>query len=152
MPIFDWTRTELFHRMEDGSTTLFYDMSKINKIDPKKLISDVLSGSAEFIMPGWEAERLSKVEPLFEIYQNFTDNQLWDNLQYFLEAIIPVAQECDIKMAIHPDDPPWTIFGLPKIITNLKNLKRFLLEKSVNLAGTMPLYLKYKRCISNDYF
>ena len=47
-------------------------------------------------------------------------------MQRFLEAVIPVAEESGVKMAIHPDDPPWPIFGLPRIITQLHNLKRFL--------------------------
>lgn len=51
---------------------------------------------------------------------------LFENLKYFLEKIIPVAQECDIKMAIHPDDPPWSVFGLPRIMTTKENLKKFL--------------------------
>ena len=51
---------------------------------------------------------------------------MWENLGYFLERIIPVAEECGINMAIHPDDPPWDIFGLPRIITNEKNIDRFL--------------------------
>ena len=55
-----------------------------------------------------------------------TEDDLWDNLQYFLEKIIPVAAECDINMAIHEDDPCWSIFGLPRIITDEKNLDRFL--------------------------
>jgi len=47
-------------------------------------------------------------------------------LEYFLNEVIPVAEECDVLMAIHPDDPPWDIFGLPRIITNEENLDRFL--------------------------
>jgi mannonate dehydratase len=47
-------------------------------------------------------------------------------LGYFLQEIIPVAEECDVKMAIHPDDPPWSLFGLPKIAINQRNLGRIL--------------------------
>ena len=48
------------------------------------------------------------------------------NLKYFIKEILPVAVECDVNMAIHPDDPPWSIFEIPRIITNEKNLDRFL--------------------------
>ena len=63
---------------------------------------------------------------LFRQYKEIGEEGLWSNLEYFLKEIIPVAEECDIKMAIHPDDPPWPIFGLPRIITNEANLHRFL--------------------------
>src|SRR5699024_7915448 len=55
-----------------------------------------------------------------------TEEDLWENLRYFLSKIIPVAEEANVKMAIHPDDPPWPIFGLPRIITCEENLDRFL--------------------------
>jgi mannonate dehydratase len=77
-------------------------------------------------MPGWEPERLSRLKELFKAYENVSEEDLWNNLKYFLEAIIPVAEINDIKMAIHPDDPPWSIFGLPRIITGKENLRRFL--------------------------
>ena len=51
---------------------------------------------------------------------------MWQNLEYFIKEIIPVAEEANVKMAIHPDDRPWSIFGLPRIITNKENLDRFL--------------------------
>ena len=54
------------------------------------------------------------------------EEKLFENLGYFLSRIIPVAEECDVRMAIHPDDPPWGIFGLPRIITSEKNIDRFL--------------------------
>ena len=59
-------------------------------------------------------------------YQFMSEEMLWDNLKYFLERIIPVAVECGVNMAIHEDDPCWSIFGLPRIITDEKNLDRFL--------------------------
>src|SRR5699024_8243565 len=71
-------------------------------------------------------ERLEHLSKLFEQYKQVTEEDLWDNLQYFLERIIPAAKENDVKMAIHPDDPPWSVFGLPRIITNKANIQRFL--------------------------
>lgn len=125
MPVFDWTRTELFKEMDDGSTALFFENEKINDIDPMKLV-EMISRNSSYTMPGWEPERLELLSNLFEQYKKVTKEDLWDNLQYFLERIIPVAKENGVKMAIHPDDPPWSVFGLPRIITNGENVKRFL--------------------------
>jgi mannonate dehydratase len=125
MPVFDWTRTELFKEMEDGSTALFFEKAKVEDMDPFEL-ADKISTNSSFTMPGWEPERLSKLKELFEAYQNVTEEDLFGNLEYFLKEIIPVAEENDIKMGIHPDDPPFSIFGLPRIITNRENIRRVL--------------------------
>ena len=77
-------------------------------------------------MPGWETERMGEIKELFEKYKGVTADDLWENLEYFLNAIMPVCEECDVKMAIHPDDPPWGIFGLPRIITGKEALKKLL--------------------------
>ena len=125
MPIFDWLRTDLHKPTGDGSTALFYEKAKIHNIDPFELVRTINENSA-LTMPGWEPERLAHLTKLFEAYRNVTEEDLWKHLQYFLEAILPVAEQNGIKMAIHPDDPPWPIFGLPRIITNQQNLRRFL--------------------------
>ena len=126
MPVFDWTRTDLFKELPDGSTALFYENSKVSDVDPVELIRKVSKGSEGYTMPGWEPERLARIEELFEAYKGVTEEDLWANLKYFLEEIVPFAQQHDIKMAIHPDDPPWPIFRLPRIITGKTNLDRFL--------------------------
>lgn len=125
MPVFDWVRTDLYKELEDGSTALFYEKAKVAAMDPMELVSKI-AGNPDFRMPGWEPERLKHLTALFDAYKGVTEEKLWDNLQYFLEQIIPVAEENDIKMAIHPDDPPWSIFGLPRIVTNADNLRRLL--------------------------
>ncbi|HZH60459.1 MAG TPA: mannonate dehydratase [Metabacillus sp.] len=125
MPVFDWIRTDLFKELEDGSTALFYEKSKIESMNPTDLVNSVLRNK-EFTLPGWEPERLNQLSELFDAYKDVTEENLWDNLKYFLEEIIPVAEEHDIKMAIHPDDPPWPVFGLPRIITNKENIRRLL--------------------------
>lgn len=118
MPIFDWTRTQLDKVLEDGSTALVYYKDQLEKMDP-------LTG--ELSLPGWDSSYTKdKLSDLFEKYSKVDEEALWSNLEYFLKQIIPVAELCDIKMAIHPDDPPYSIFGLPRIITNEKNLDRFL--------------------------
>ena len=125
MPVFDWTRTELFHPLPDGSNALFFEKSRIENIDPLELI-DTLSHNVDVTMPGWEPERLAKLKQTFKQYENFTAEDLWANLRYFLEQVIPVCEEVGIKMGIHPDDPAFPIFGLPRIITNKENIDRFL--------------------------
>lgn len=125
MPIFDWLRTDLHRPAADGSTSLFYEKSKIEHIDPLELVAQINANSA-LTMPGWEPERLAHLTELFKAYEGFTEENLWSNLQYFLDEIIPVAEAHGIQMAIHPDDPPWSIFGLPRIIRSQDNIRRFL--------------------------
>jgi mannonate dehydratase len=126
MPIFDWTRTDLYKPQPDGSTALFYEKAKVESINPFEFLEQISKQGALSSMPGWEPERLSQIKTLFKAYEGIKENDLWENLKYFLQEIIPVAEENNIKMAIHPDDPPWSIFGLPRIITNKKNIKKFL--------------------------
>jgi len=118
MPVFDWTRTQLDKVLEDGSTALVYYKEQLEKMDP-------LQG--ELSLPGWDASYTKEgLAEIFDKYKAVTEEDLWSNLSYFLEEIIPVAIEAGVKMAIHPDDPPYPIFGLPRIITNESNLDRFL--------------------------
>jgi mannonate dehydratase len=125
MPVFDWIRTDLYKELEDGSTALFYEKSKVENIAPMELVNKI-ANNPDYTMPGWEPERLENLTNLFEAYKDVTEEDLFQHLHYFLEAIIPVCEENDIKMAIHPDDPPWPIFGLPRIITNQENIRRVL--------------------------
>lgn len=116
MPIFDWTRTSLTYELKDGSTTLIFDEKEAKKMDP-------LTG--ELSLPGWDSSySKSDLTTLFSDYSKITKEDLWNNLAYFLKEIIPVAEASNVKMAIHPDDPPWDIFGLPRIITNQESLER----------------------------
>ena len=118
MPVFDWTRTQLDKVAKDGSTSLVYYTEQLEKMDP-------LNG--ELSLPGWDSSyKKEDLKHLFEQYKLVDEEKLFDNLKYFLEQIIPVCEEADVNMAIHPDDPPWPIFGLPRIITNEKNIDRFL--------------------------
>jgi mannonate dehydratase len=118
MPVFDWTRSDLNHELEDGSTCLIYDEEAIEKMDP---------ASGEMKLPGWDTSyEDGELKALLGKYKNVDEEALWSNLDYFIKKIIPVAEEVRVKMAIHPDDPPWKIFGLPRIIINFDNLKRFI--------------------------
>ncbi len=125
MPVFDWTRSDLYKEQPDGSNALFYEKNAIVQ-DPKVMAARILEGAGDFTMPGWEPERMAKLDDLFASYKDVTEEVLTENLKYFLEKIIPVCEECDVRMAIHPDDPPWPIFGLPRIIRSRDHIKKFL--------------------------
>lgn len=125
MPVFDWMRTDLYKELEDGSTALFFEKSRIADTDPFELV-ELINADDSWTMPGWEPERLQHLTTLFEAYREVTEEDLWENASYFLNEIIPVAAEHGIRMAIHPDDPPWSVFGLPRIITGQDHIRRFL--------------------------
>ncbi len=121
MPVFDWTRTELAHDLPDGSNALIYLQQEADKINP-------LDG--DLSLPGWDiGYTKEELVELIKKYSVMTEEQLWENLQYFLIKVIGVCDEIGMKMAIHPDDPPWPVFGLPRIIRN-----RAALEKLVGLV------------------
>jgi len=124
-PGLDFIRTDFYKEMEDGSTALFYERAKLDHMDPDELARQVMS-NPDFTIPGWEPERLRNLPKLLEAYRNLTEEDLWNNLKYFLEQIIPVAEACGIKMAMHPDDPPWSVFGLTRIMKNRDDLSRLL--------------------------
>lgn len=125
MPVFDWTRTDLFHPLPDGSTALYYEKSKI-KQDPQEMADYILRECKGYTMPGWEPERMAILNDLFKMYENVDKETLWENLKYFLESLMPVCHETGIKMAIHPDDPPWDIFGLPRLLIDAESVDRFI--------------------------
>ncbi|MGL5540869.1 MAG: mannonate dehydratase [Erysipelotrichaceae bacterium] len=116
MPVFDWTRSQLDKELADGSNALVYYKEQVDQLDPTKLA-----------LPGWDASYSpDQIKELIDAYQAQGEEGLWEALGEFLNEIMPVAIEADVNMAIHPDDPPWSIFGIPRIITNEANLDRFL--------------------------
>ena len=129
MPVFDWLRSELKAPLKDGSNALAYDEETVLKMNPAE---------SELSLPGWdESYSHDELVGLLKSYENIGEKELFDNLKYFLEAVIPVAEEAGVMMAIHPDDPPWGIFGLPRIITDSEHMKKFLsLYPSVNNGVT----------------
>ena len=126
MPVFDWTRTDLYMPLSDGSTCLCYDGKQVEGKSPEDMFREIDDNSNGYAMPGWETERMGEIKELFAKYKDVTADDMWKNLKHFLEEIIPVCEECDVKMAIHPDDPPWDIFGLPRIIKNIEDIRKFL--------------------------
>ena len=116
MPVFDWTRSRLDQPLPDGSNALVYYKEDVDRMDPTKMT-----------LPGWDASYSpDEISGLIEEYKKIGEEGLWENLEYFIKEIMPTAIEYDVKMAIHPDDPPWSIFGIPRIITNEANIDRFL--------------------------
>ena len=118
MPVFDWTRTQLDKAAADGSTSLVMYWDQLKGLDP--LTEDIH-------LPGWDSSYTqSEVRELIRTYGALGEEGLWENIAYFLKAVIPVAAECGVVMALHPDDPPYPIFGLPRVITCEANLDRYL--------------------------
>lgn len=126
MPVFDWTRTELARKRPDGSTVLAYNQAAIDAIKPEEMFDAIKGDSNGHVMPGWEPERMARVKELFEMYKDVDNEKLFENLKYFLERIMPTCDKYDINMAIHPDDPAWSVFGLPRIIINKENILRMM--------------------------
>ncbi|MDI9514153.1 MAG: mannonate dehydratase [Clostridiaceae bacterium] len=124
MPVFDWVRSDLAKPREDGATVLSYDQEVIDRIDPMRIFNAMDLGSNGFMLPGWEPERLAHTRELFEIYKDVDNEKLFENMVYFLKAVMPTCEKYGIKMAVHPDDPAWPVFGLPRIVTNHENLSR----------------------------
>ncbi len=122
MPIFDWTRTDLAMPLEDGSTALAYDDEVIKGIDPDDMFRRIEENSGGFVLPGWEPNRKDEIKDLFEKYKGVTADKLRENYKYFLDAIMPTCEKYQIKMGVHPDDPAWSVFGLPRIVTSEEDL------------------------------
>lgn len=122
MPVFDWTRSDLAKPRPDGSTVLAYDQSKIDAINPDTMLAEMDANSNGFTLPGWEPERMARLRELFDLYKDVDETKLFSNLVYFLNRIRPVCEEYGIRMAIHPDDPAWPVFGLPRIVTSGERL------------------------------
>jgi mannonate dehydratase len=118
MPVFDWTRTDLAYRLEDGSAALAFNAEEAARIDLSQGTKD---------LPGWAtAYDRDQLNALLHAYKSIDDERLWDNLGWFIDRIVPAAEAANVKLAIHPDDPPWPIFGLPRILTNGDALRRFI--------------------------
>lgn len=154
MPVLDWTRTDLYYEMADGSKALRYDASqfaafelfllkrpgaeavyseaqkhkakdaldKMSKDEQDTLVRNIIAG-----LPGSDAGyTLAEFQKVLDTYDEVGDAELRSNLYRFLEAIIPVAQESGVLMAIHPDDPPFPLLGLPRVVSTEADAKQLL--------------------------
>lgn len=154
MPVLDWSRTDLEVKIHDGSITskfdarvfAAFDLYILNRSDAEasysqeqinqakefyeslddnhkeKLLATILLG-----FPGsLEAYSLEEFKTAVDSYQAISKDDLHKNLQLFLNEIIPVAEEAGVLMAIHPDDPPWSLLGLPRIVGSNEDIERIL--------------------------
>ena len=145
MPILDWLRTDIAYPMPDGSTALYFEKAAFIAFDifllqrkdaakdypaedvqkatglfaamsdkeKEKLFQNLLLG-----LPGSdEAFTSEQVLIALKTYEDIDATQLKQHLFYFLQQVVPVAEECCLKMAIHPDDPPYPVLGLPRIMS-----------------------------------
>ncbi len=126
MPVIDWARSDLAHSLEDESTVLSYRHDKVVTMNPETIAKSMEGQALGYSLPGWEPERLHAMAADIEFYKSMSREDYWKNMRYFLDAVVPVAGECGINMAIHPDDPPWPLFDLPKVITGVENIRHFL--------------------------
>lgn len=153
MPLTDWTRTSVNHPLKNEGTTLRFDAISFAAFElfileresakneyPDEiqqeasryydtLSADEISQLTKVILlglPGEEEVTLSKFRDRLKEYNNINGRKLRQNLYYFLEQIIPVAEKCNVRMAIHPDDPPFPLFGLPRIVSTSSDVRQLL--------------------------
>ncbi len=155
MPVVDWTRTNLELELEDGARALAFDMVEfivfdvymLNRENAKADYSEELlerarekyesmSDEQRYVLQkniiaglpgGQEGYSLDQFRQKLNAYRDIDAAQYRENLAFFLKAIIPVAEESGVRMAIHPDDPPIPLFGLPRVVSTEKDLA-FLLN------------------------
>jgi mannonate dehydratase len=118
MPVFDWVRTDLARVLPDGSTALAYDDATLLEVDPA---TDSLQ------LPGWATRyTAADLRKLLQAYRAIDEESLWHNLAWFIDRIVPAAEAANVKLAVHPDDPPWPLLGLPRILTSGAALQRLV--------------------------
>ncbi len=150
MPVLDWLRTNVRYELEDGSTALLhnledliiFDLFILKRENAEKEYDSALVEKAKDKHAGMQEEELQllkesllmalpgdkkgftldKLRSGLKDYQDISAEQLRKNLVSFLREVIPVAEEAGVVMAIHPDDPPWPVLGLPRVVSNAKDL------------------------------
>ncbi|GEO05414.1 mannonate dehydratase [Adhaeribacter aerolatus] len=153
MPVNDWTRTDLDLVMSDGSKALYFNWFDLAVFDIHVLqrenacqdYSEAVLQEAEkrfkqytpaqieklvnivmFGIPGEKKQTLEEMRANLARYRDIDRTELRENLKYFLQQIAPVAEDVGIKLAIHPDDPPFNILGLPRIVSTAEDLEYIL--------------------------
>jgi mannonate dehydratase len=154
MPVLDWTRTDLDYPMPDGSTALRFEFSALAAFDLfilkrpgaendysdiqlerakvffEKATKDQLAALEKNIIAGLpgseEGYTIHQFRIALDAYKKIDQQELKQNLFYFLQQVIPVAEESSVLMCIHPDDPPYPIFGLPRIVSTEQDIADIL--------------------------
>jgi len=153
MPVNDWTRTQLDYKMPDGSEALYFNWVDLAIFDiyilkrpnaeksfPEKLVAKAkerfstlnekqledIAGVVMFGIPGEKKITVEWMRNALKAYDNIDRDTLRSNLSYFLNEICPVADECGVQLAIHPDDPPFDILGLPRIVNSIEDFEYIL--------------------------
>ena len=126
MPVFDWLRTDLWHPLPDGSTALFFERAVVDRMSPESLIAQMEAGAHGLTLPGWEPERLAGFRELDAAYVGVTHDDVYDHYRYFLDAVVPTCEEWDVRLAVHPDDPPFDVFGWPRVVSSKAAIERVL--------------------------
>ena len=153
MPVLDWVRTDLRYKLPDGSEALFFDRKMFAAFDmyilqrpgaaadykpeliakAKTYFDGLTAAEVKQLekniidnFPGFKGTTLDDVRRMLAKYADIDRDQLKANLKYFLSEICPVADEVGCRMVIHPDDPPFSILGLPRIFSNAADVKELL--------------------------
>lgn len=162
MPVLDWTRTQLDLIMKDGSKALYFDWIDLAIFDIyilkredaaqdysdeiKQMAQERFAGMSEadktdlqfnvlMGIPGEADLSLESLQQSIDIYKNIGREGLKQNLLYFLGAIADTCEANGIKMTIHPDDPPYAILGLPRVVSNEEDLVYLITEQPKTFNG-----------------
>ena len=118
MPVFDWIRTDLAQPLPDGSNAMAYVHADLARFDFSRGIERRAAWNQ-----GYTREQL---ETAFARARRLGTEGVFEHLARFLEAVVPVAERLGVRLALHPDDPPWSVFGLPRIVSDARDIEAAL--------------------------